>query len=91
MRRIKELISKKQGVGKTATAAFFCAKAEEIIQKVFETDRIKVKKFHNQTLFLRIENPSVAQKVFNQQEQIIKRLKEELKEPITRLSYRVED
>lgn len=85
------MISKREGVARTATAAFFCAKAEEIIQKIFETDKITVKKFHNQTLFLRIENPSLAQRVFNQQGQIIKRLKEELKEPIARLSYRVGD
>lgn len=90
MKRIREVIAKKRGLAQIASAALFCQEAEKIIKEMIGSDQLRVKKYQNQTLFLFIKNPSLAQEVFSCQGEIIQRLKEELKKPIKRLSYRVE-
>jgi hypothetical protein len=89
MKRIRELIEKKSGIARTASAAYLCARAEKIIQRMVNSKQVEVRKYQNQVLFLVVQNPSLSQEIFNHQEQIKKQLTKKLKKPINRISYRV--
>lgn len=89
MKRIKELIEKRAGIAQTASAAYLCARAEKIIQRLVGSKQVKARKYQNQVLFLVVGNPSLSQEIFNRQEEIKKELERELKKPINRISYRV--
>jgi len=89
MKRIDQLISQKTGIAKTATVAYLCQKAEKMIQEQFNDQGIKVKKYQNQILFLKIPNPSLAQQIYSQQTELIKKLNQDLETSIKRLSYRL--
>jgi len=91
MARIRDLINQKKGIARTASAAFSCQKAEKIIKELIGSNNLRVAKYQNQTLFLKIKTPSLAQKIFNRQTEIKKQLQEKLKRPVERLSFFVGD
>ncbi len=95
MKSIKDLIeSKKGGIKKTASCAFFCKKADQLIKELLNGRKIdkelKVKKIQSKTLFIEVANPSLAQKVKMKEDKILEKLKKIKNSPqIKRISYKV--
>ena len=95
MKNIKDLIeSKKGGIKKTASCAYFCKRADQLIKKLVGgkeiNKKLKVKKIQGKTLFVEVANPSLAQKVKMEEEEILKKLKKIKNSPtVERVSYKV--
>lgn len=95
MKNIKDLIdSKKGGIKKTASCAYFCQKADQLIKELIDeekdSEKLKVKKIQGKTLFVEISNPSLAQRVKMKEEEILNKLKEMKNNPqVKRISYKV--
>lgn len=95
MKKIKDLIrDKKGGIKKTATCAYFCKKADQLIKGLVEeeekNEQLKVRKIQGKTLFIEVANPSLAQKVKMKEGEILKKLKKIKNSPsVERISYKV--
>jgi hypothetical protein len=87
MKKISEILENK-GIKKIAGAAVICSKAEKIIRQELRVKNLEVVKYQSNILFIKTTKPAIARKIYENEQDLIKKITKELNIKLDRLSYR---